>query len=274
MQNDKRTAVTSEHRGAGQGNNRFFVFDATLLKAGDILLSTVPRDPISFVIRKRTASDFSHAAICTDPPNFIEAVSAGTRPFTILRIAVRDKQYVRVLRLRDTVPNSHAIAASAGSHANNYLLAKYWWAGALTSTITDVAAPDRRRVFCSQLVVEAYRKAGLDLAPGDASMRVIPEALAASGSLQDISDSVLQQVEGEVWPIDPAFVERGITSENVKKEIQIRHKAADSMLVALKRKRPDLLTAGRLEAYGVESLEGSNDFHKYLTCLVCANREK
>jgi hypothetical protein len=30
---------------------------------------------------------------------------------------------------------------------------------------------------------------------------------------------------------------------------------------------------GRLQAYGVKSLDLSNDFHKYLTCLICADRD-
>jgi hypothetical protein len=254
---------------------KFFVFDSAKLMAGDVLLSTVPHSATSAVIRSVTSSKFSHAALCTDPPGFIEAVGIGTRPFTIARVAVLDPRWVRVLRLAADVANSAAIARAAGREAQKYLLAKYWVAGALAAGIRAIAQPSARSVFCSHLVAQAYRAAGLDLCPKVKPTRVTPAALDRSPYLEDVTGEVLHEVRRNDWPVEPDFTERGIDSVKINEEIQIRHRVADRMRAAIEAVgRTDLLRPSRLRAYGVVSLDETNDFHKYLACLICANRDE
>ena len=77
-----------------------FAFKHDLIHPGDILLCTRPGDTISKVIRGTTAGTFSHAAICTKSPIFVEADFSGVCSFSLERCLITSKDNPRILRLK------------------------------------------------------------------------------------------------------------------------------------------------------------------------------
>ena len=255
------------------GPAEFFAFDASKLNPGDILLSTVPNDRTSIAIRIGTWSRFSHAAISTDPPLFIEAVGIGTRPFSILRIGVKDKRWVRMLRLKATVTNHADRALDAGKRANTYLGRGYWLVGALAAKIPGANLQERTGVFCSHLVAQAYREAGVDLVPGLPPHKVTPKALSRSPLLRDITEDILIPTAQEKWPMELDLTDVGIGPGPVDQEIKIRLRVADRIESALRTYRKDLLDESVLRKYGIVSSDKASRFDKLLAGLVCSYQD-
>lgn len=167
-----------------------YIFDSAKILTGDILLSTAPKSPKSAVIRRQTKADYSHAAICTEPGLFIEAIGLGVRRFAIGRMAVRERRHACLLRLRADVPNAGVISRLAGLKAENYLSHGYWLVGALTALSKKLRSETQSRVFCSQLVAQAYREAGLALIAADPA-KTHPGTFVSSKLLMDVTDDVL-----------------------------------------------------------------------------------
>lgn len=138
-------------------------FKSHLLQEGDILLCTDPDSEISSLIRYSTGGNFSHAAICTLVPLFIEASDPGVCEFSLDRMGVKSKANVRVLRLRSDVPNREHIATTAAREALRYSTREYGTIAAIASVVPGWGYEPGARAFCSYLVAAAYESAGLNI---------------------------------------------------------------------------------------------------------------
>lgn len=164
------------------------------LEPGDIILSTVLTNPISFAIRSATKSNFSHAAICWNATSCMEAVDHGITSFSHLNRAINDKDSVRILRLKPGTLENYAIRESAANAATTYMGREYWLRGAIQSKLGLTLSDPRGRLFCSYLVAQAYADIGIELCVGKISQLVTPQNLLMSPMLHDITDEVLYPV--------------------------------------------------------------------------------
>jgi hypothetical protein len=251
----------------------FFVFNAQNLRAGDVFLSSVPNHAVSVVVRTVTGSRFSHAAICTKPPSFLEAVGTGVRPFSALGIGVRDKGWVCVLRLRQTVENHESLAEGAGAQALRYITQGYWLSGAVATKLPGLRLRERSRLFCSHLVSRAYEEAGLHLLPGKVSSETTPEDLWRSALLIDVTDHVLMRTNENAFPFDLSFADEGSKANQIDEEMRIRRKVNDKIEDIIRKNRKDLLNESVLRGYGIKSFDKADRFHCLLVALIAAQKD-
>jgi uncharacterized protein YycO len=207
-----------------------YVFISSRLVAGDIILSTVPTDLLSFIIRVATSSDFSHAAICSKPGLLVEARGFGVARVALDRLAVRELSNVRVLRLRsETVSNAAEIAAKAAEYAEAAVFSRYSYVGAALALLPRLSIERRYdEFFCSHLVAEAYRTAGVELLPGIDPTKTVPGAIAESPHLADITASVTRLEEHDLFTPWEA-IEEGTTPSLHRDEVVIGRRIVSRM---------------------------------------------
>ncbi len=258
-------------RGAGE---RIYAFRVEALRAGDILLSTVPLAATSIAIRVGTVSRFSHAAICTDPPFFVEAVSSGTRTFSIRRFGVRNPKWVAMLRLRDDLDNALQRAHAAAQRADTFILRHYWLDGALLALTKRLHARRRDELFCSHLVALAYRDGDFDLVPNVPPEKVSPGTLRRSKRLRVLArDDVLVATTLGDGAFELDLTDRHGRETLIDRETAIRRAVADRFESVLQQRRPDLLDEAALRRHGVVSLDKADRLHTYLAALAIAHRD-
>ena len=149
-----------------------YVLDPSALEVGDIVLSTDPTDTVSRLIRLSTGGKYSHAAICTRVGLLMEATTTnnwegGVRRSSIMRIVAGDPASLRILRLRQEIPNRDTIAKKAAATAEWMLDRFYWRTGVFwflpyKYLTNKIPANERQGFFCSHLVAEMYKRAELD----------------------------------------------------------------------------------------------------------------
>jgi uncharacterized protein YycO len=170
-----------------------FSLQVAKLRPGDIVLTRNRRDPNmkgraqSAVIAVAGASNFSHAAICSQPPTLIEAIGPGVSTLSIANTFYHAESDVRVLRYADET-TARAAAAKAGL----FLGKGYSVAMAIKSvspTATDASAP-MIKTFCSALVAAAYRAAGAPEFQSINPYRTTPGDLTRMAFLEDITAQV------------------------------------------------------------------------------------
>lgn len=206
-----------------------YVFESARLLPGDIVLSTVPADLLSRTIRVATWSAFSHAAICSEPGLLVEARGLGVARVSVGRLAVRELSTLRVLRLRaDSVQGAARIAATAADYAEATVLSRYWHWGAVTALLRHVPVESRSQFFCSHLVAEAYRAAGLELLPGCAPTKTVPGAFLESSHLADVTASVTRLEERHAFTAWEK-IEDGLTPSIHESEVTVCHRIVDRM---------------------------------------------
>ncbi len=167
-------------------------FKSGALRAGDIMLCTHQTAKSSKIIRWKTRSRFSHAAICCVPPEFLEAIPKGVCRFNADKFFFRNTVDVCVLRAKtDLAP---ARISAAIEEALRHLGNPYWKVGAATSVRPWEFRTKRSAVFCSQLVSLAYRKAGITLLDGVIPEKTVPGALERSPQLVDVTNDVLEPI--------------------------------------------------------------------------------
>ncbi|SOC91758.1 Permuted papain-like amidase enzyme, YaeF/YiiX, C92 family [Rhizobium sp. AN5] len=173
-----------------------YAFNCGLIREGDILLCTDPDDIISKAIRRATGrsilqpSNFSHAAICTFRPLFIEADFFGVAEFSLDRKNLAQKRSARILRLKSSVPRASEIAKAAAEIAVQYQAKRYDKIAAVASIFGGAKATTG--IFCSYLVSAAYLAAGLNIAPHCSSpSATTPADIELSPDFEDITDQVL-----------------------------------------------------------------------------------
>lgn len=95
-----------------------------------------------------------------------------------MRVIIEDPDRWLLLRLADKTP-----AARASIEARNIAHKGYNLKGALNTQLGLPLKPDPAKLFCSQLVAEAYRRAGTTLVTGIAADMVTPAMLQRKSSL-------------------------------------------------------------------------------------------
>jgi uncharacterized protein YycO len=176
-----------------------YVFTPVLeaLRQGDVLLTrnvesnSFSQRAQSRLIAITTGGRFSHALMCTVPPTLIEAVATGVSNITAMRCFVHDLKNVRVLRY----PDEH-VARKAASAAFRFFAKPYDFPAALRLVLPDVAVSKRARdrLFCSALVVAAFRAAGAPEFASTNPMRISPSKLARSAAFTDVTADVFTRV--------------------------------------------------------------------------------
>lgn len=134
------------------------VFIAGLIQLGDVVLTTTP-EPMSQTIRKVTGADISHAMICVGRSSVIDSTGDGVHARNLERLILEPgcAGYV----LRPVKPLTTDQLHSVISFARAAVGTRYSMTGAAKSVLAGFVAG--RRQFCSRLVAQAYRDAGVNL---------------------------------------------------------------------------------------------------------------
>ena len=162
-----------------------FVKDGALLP-GDIVLTTTPK-PLSAAIRIAMNSDISHAMLCVADLSVIDSTGEGVHARNLQWMEIKPGCAFHVLRPGE--PLSTEQVARAIRYARERIAMPYTQAGAVQSLFKKGVVTHHQ--FCSRLVAQAYRAAGVNLVP-DAD-RCTPAELLKSPLLVEIPD-VLRKV--------------------------------------------------------------------------------
>lgn len=134
------------------------VFVASLIQLGDVVLTTTP-EQVSQTIRKVIGADISHAMICVGKSSVIDSTGDGVHARNLERIILEPGCAGHVLR--PVKPLTADQLRSVISFARAAVGTRYTMTGAAKSVLAGFVAG--RRQFCSRLVAQAYRYAGLNL---------------------------------------------------------------------------------------------------------------
>jgi hypothetical protein len=134
---------------------------------------------------------------------FIEAIGPGVCRLAISQTGARDSENVRLLRLDEQkVSQAEEKAQAAAKRGEHYLLRGYSLAGAAGVKLHLLQNPERRGLFCSQLVARAYEETGTQLLPGKTPQQISPGDLLSSPLLKDVTSGVVRAL---VTDLPPAF---------------------------------------------------------------------
>jgi len=208
-------------------NNLVYRFIESAIRPGDILLSTDRTAKASNLIRKATRSPYSHAAICCNPPEFLEAIGTGVSRLNVTRLFVQDKSYVAIMRLKADFQRNAETALNAARAAGFYLGNDYWKSGALSSLFSMTPARKRNAVFCSHLVATAYEEAGVELVQDTSSEKITPALIAASPILENVTDSVLEPIAYGSAILWGKPLEKGLGDSPHRNEVDASRKVRD-----------------------------------------------
>ena len=169
-----------------------YVLDPEKVLVGDIVLTTGDRWT-SWTIRTITRSPFSHAAICTRRDMLVEAQPTGVTRALVGATCSPTTENLAVLRLRPGLSPVDKFGLQVADYAESFYGRAYSVRGALASPFPG-EGPTGAALFCSQLVVEAYRSVGVDLLPGLEPNKVVPGALIGSEALVNVTESAVRVV--------------------------------------------------------------------------------
>lgn len=214
------------------------VFVADLIKPGDVVLTTTP-DPMSQTIRKFTGTDISHAMICVDTSSVIDSTGDGVHARNLGRIILEPgcAGYV----LRPVKPLSTDQLRSVIFFARAAVGTRYTVTGAAKSVLAGFVAG--RRQFCSRLVAQAYRDAGVNLVL-DADF-CHPGELLNSAALVEVPN-VLRNLSQE---------EEADRREDIDNVQAMRH-STNALLQEARKLSPEIESLNDIDAYLVEHPEG------------------
>lgn len=186
------------------------VFITQLIQPGDIVLTTTP-ERISRTIRAVTGADISHAMICVAKSSVIDSTGDGVHARNLERIVLEAGCAGHVLRPLKPLTTDQLRAAI--SYARAAVGTRYTMLEAGKSVLAGLVSGKRQ--FCSRLVAQAYREAGLDLAT-DADF-CHPGELLTSQLLVKVPDVLrdLTPEEEEYWRGDLDHVATMRQSTNV-----------------------------------------------------------
>ncbi|MGI4858963.1 MAG: YiiX/YebB-like N1pC/P60 family cysteine hydrolase [Janthinobacterium lividum] len=214
------------------------VFITNLIRPGDVVLTTTP-EAASAIIRGVTGADISHAMICVADSSVIDSTSDGVHARNLRRIVLEPGCAGHVLRPVRQLTTEQL--QSVVSFARAAVGTRYTIAGAVKSVMAGVV-PGRRQ-FCSRLVAQAYRSAGLDLVT-DADF-CHPGELLSSLALAEVRSVLrnLSEEEETEWRDD---------FDNV----QFMRKATNELLLAARKLSTDIESLNDINAYLEEHPEG------------------
>lgn len=131
-------------------------FDYQIIQPGDIVLTTTP-EPMSRIIQKTIGSDISHAMICVESGSVIDSTGDGVHARNLARIVLEPGCAGHVLRPIEPLTSSQLSAIVV--YARTMIGTRYSKTGAVKSVMAGLNAGHRQ--FCSRLVGQAYRHAGI-----------------------------------------------------------------------------------------------------------------
>ena len=159
-------------------------FDPDTLRPGDVVLEAGSTGK-GLAIRTIDGGSYSHALLWLGDGNFIEAVGIGARMISFKRVIVENRNDWAVLRLRD----DGIAGRGAAQQARNLAHLQYDLRGVLATKIGFLRREDRTRLFCSQLVAQAYENAGFALVDGQQPNTITPRMLHTGSKLTVITPS-------------------------------------------------------------------------------------
>lgn len=220
-----------------QQEQRPRVFNPHLIQPGDIVLTTTP-ERLSRKIRTVTGADISHAMICVARSSVIDSTGDGVHARNLRRIIIEAGCAAHVLRPSTplTPDQVHAVVSWArGAVGTRYTVLE---AG---KSVLAGLVPGRRQ-FCSRLVAQAYREAGMNLV-WDADF-CHPGELLKSPMLVEVPD-VLRELtveEEAYWRGDMDHVE-------------IMRESTNALLKRARELSSSIESLNDIDAYLVEHVE-------------------
>lgn len=153
----------------------------------DILLTTTLHW-LSHLIRLGTGSDISHASLLVDSHVLIDSTGDGVHTRNIHRIEYEDECSIHLMRLKN--PLNDEQRKKIEIFVRDKVGMRYNKIEALKSGLAQrgLLSPgdDEQRMFCSRLVAEAYKFAGINLVENP--QYCTPEDLKRSSLLYEIED--------------------------------------------------------------------------------------
>jgi hypothetical protein len=170
-----------------------FALQAAQLHPGDIVLTRNRHGfddkgcKQSAIIAAAGRSNFSHAAICSQPPTLIEAIGPGVSTLSIANTFYHAAGDVRVLRYAD-----ETVARRAAAKAGLFLGKGYSVPMAIKSISPAAANASTPMIqtFCSALVAAVYRSAGAPEFQSINPYRTTPGAFTRMTFLEDVTELV------------------------------------------------------------------------------------
>jgi hypothetical protein len=213
-----------------------YVLDISMLKIGDIILTSSPGNAESAIIRAATGGDFSHAILVLAPPDAMESANAGVVEYRLDRFCVRSPDNILVRRVKPTYSFD---AAALIQSAESLMGVPYAKMKALTSIVKFIPVTQRGDFFCSQLVSHCFLEAGLPLCPGVRTAKTTPALLQYSTTLDDLMNKdVLKKTMVKAMGFIP-FLLDGSNAETPNEDLNLKGQRAVEGLQA------------KFEAYGL-----------------------
>jgi hypothetical protein len=186
------------------------LFDPDNLRPGDVVLEigshwTSYGIQIANLVKTATWSRYSHALIFLGGTIFLEAVDIGARKISFARVPIEDQSTWVVLRHLD-----EEIAKRAAKEARNLAHKEYGLAAAWRSQLPFRVKDDPTRIFCSQLVAEAYQRAGAALVQGKEPWQITPGLLHKCSVLKQVQPLPIHKPPARYVPArdrDAAYID-------------------------------------------------------------------
>lgn len=227
---------------------------------GDILFTARPKLG-SKAIRLASFGEVSHALICVQNSSFIDSTKDGVQARNLQREMFQDDEQIFHFRLQ--TPLTHELQTLVVDYARAQIGARYSVPEAVRSVVS-VKKPRSRKQFCSRLVAQAYKSAGIDLVP-DADY-CTPNKLMRSPLLVEINvvTEVVSQAEQIWWDTHESPLLAMQTAQNfildTARSLDSRVETFDDLFSLLER-RPEvdatvalaLLSSGYLDIWRIET---------------------
>jgi hypothetical protein len=214
------------------------VFVVGLIQPGDVVLTTTP-EPMSQTIRNFTDADISHAMICVATSCVIDSTGDGVHARNLGRIILEPGCAGHVLR--PVMPLSTDQLHSVISFARAAVGTRYTITGAAKSVLAGFVTG--RRQFCSRLVAQAYRYAGMALV-SDADF-CHPGELLKSAALVEVPN-VLRNLS----PEEEVYLREDMDN------VQAMRDSTNALLQDARKLSPEIESLNDINAYLVEHPEG------------------
>lgn len=221
-----------------ESNLRPRVFVADLIQPGDVVLTTTP-EPVSRTIRKATGADISHAMICVGKASVIDSTGEGVHARNLERFILEPGCAGHVLRPVKSLTTDQL--RSIVSFARAAVGTRYSITSAAKSVLAGFVAG--RRQFCSRLVAQAYRDAGVNLV-SDADF-CHPGELLKSAALVEVPH-VLRNLSPE---------EEADRREDID-NVQVMRDSTNALLREARKLSSEIESLNDIDAYLVEHPEG------------------
>lgn len=201
------------------------------MQPGDIVLTTTPAK-LSASIRKFTSADISHAMLCVAESSVIDSTGEGVHARNPQWMAIEPGCAFHLLR--PAVPLTTQQMKTVIRYAREQVAMPYTKVGAVQALLKKGRIS--RYQFCSRLVAQAYREAGIQLVP-DAD-RCTPAELLKSPLLVEIHD-VLREVSSAEKAARDAHFDR----------TQLMRDVTKALIVGARKVSPKIDTLNDIDAY-------------------------